>query len=95
MYKLIFLTRSNYSTPIYSSNLLHLSNQPTSRTTGYITTMIDSIVHDKMQEFINKMGPLYQSPYEEESGNANFPLPKSPQQQVLIQSLWKAMNKFP
>ena len=31
--------------------------------------MIDSIVHEKMQEFINKMGPLYQSPSEEESGN--------------------------
>ena len=31
--------------------------------------MVDSIVHDKMQEFINKMGPLYQSPYEEDSVN--------------------------
>ena len=31
--------------------------------------MVDSIVHEKMQEFINQMGPFYQSPSEEESGN--------------------------
>ena len=31
--------------------------------------MINSISHDKIQEFINKMGPFYQYPYEEESGN--------------------------
>ena len=46
-----------------------LSNQPTSGTTGYINAMIDSIVHDKRQEFINQMGPFYQFPSEEESGN--------------------------
>ena len=46
-----------------------LSDQPTSGTTYYINAMIDRIVHDKMKEFINQMGPSYQSPYEEESGN--------------------------
>ena len=46
-----------------------LSNQPTSGTTGYINAIIDSIVHEKMQEFINQMGPFYQSPSEEESYN--------------------------
>ena len=46
-----------------------LSNQPTSGTTGYRNAMIDSIVHDKMQEFINQKGPFYQYPFEEESGN--------------------------
>ena len=45
------------------------SNQATSGTTGYSNAMIDRILHDKMQEFINQMGPLYHSPYEEESGN--------------------------
>ena len=39
-----------------------LSNQPISGTTGYSNAMIDSIVHEKMQEFINQMEPLYQSP---------------------------------
>ena len=42
-----------------------LSNQPTSGRTGYINVMIDRILHDKMQEFINKMVPLYQSISEE------------------------------
>ena len=46
-----------------------LSNLPTSGLTGYRNAMIGSILHDKIQEFINKMGPLYQSPSEEESGN--------------------------
>ena len=46
-----------------------LSNQPTSTTTGYSNAIIDSIVHDKMQEFINQMGPFYQYPPEEESDN--------------------------
>ena len=46
-----------------------LSNQPISGTTCYSNDMIDSIVHDKMQEFINKMGPFYRSPSEKESGN--------------------------
>ena len=31
--------------------------------------MIDIIVNDKMQEFINQMVPFYHSPSEEESGN--------------------------
>ena len=31
--------------------------------------MIDRIVNDKMQELINKMVPLYQSPSEEKSSN--------------------------
>ena len=39
-----------------------LSNQPTSGTTGYINAMIDSIINDKMQEFINQMGPFFQYP---------------------------------
>ena len=46
-----------------------LSNQPTPGTTGYRNSMIDSIVNETMQEFINQMGPFYQSPSEEESGN--------------------------
>ena len=46
-----------------------LSNQQTSVTTGYSNVMIDSIVHGKMQEFINKMRPFYHSPCEEKSGN--------------------------
>ena len=45
------------------------SKKPTSGTTGYINAMIDSIVNETMQEFINQMGPFYQSPSEEESGN--------------------------
>ena len=40
----------------------HLNNQPTSGTSGFINAMVDSIVHEKMQEFINQMEPLYQSP---------------------------------
>ena len=72
-----------------------LGNRPTSGTTGYINVVIDSIVHDKVQEFINRMGPFYQSPYEEISGNdQNTVLPSSTQQQMLMQSLWKALNKF-
>ena len=43
------------------------TNQPTSGTTGYSNAMIDIIVHDKMQEFVNQIGPFYQSPSEEES----------------------------
>ena len=36
--------------------------------------MVDSIVRDKMKEFINQMGPLYQSASEEESVNdKNYP----------------------
>ena len=31
--------------------------------------MIGSILHDKMQEFINQIRPFYQSPSEEESDN--------------------------
>ena len=46
-----------------------LSNQPTSGTTGYRKAMIESIVHDTIQEFINQMVPFYQSPYEEELCN--------------------------
>ena len=46
-----------------------LSNQPISGTTGYSNAMIDSIVHEKMQEFINQMVPFYQSLSEEESEN--------------------------
>ena len=43
-----------------------LSNQPTFGTAGFSNDMVDSIVHDKMQEFINQMGSFYQSPSEEE-----------------------------
>ena len=57
--------------------------------------MIDSIVHEKMQVFINKMGPFYQSPSEEESGKEKNILPTSPKQQVIMQSLWKALKKCP
>ena len=42
-----------------------LSNHPTSVTTGYSNAMIDKIVHEKIQEFINQMGTLYQYPSEE------------------------------
>ena len=31
--------------------------------------MVDSILHEKMQEFINQMVPFYQYPSEEESVN--------------------------
>ena len=31
--------------------------------------MVDSIVHEKMQNFTNQMWPFYKSPSEEESGN--------------------------
>ena len=46
-----------------------LNNQPRSLTTGYRNAIIDSIVHDRMQELINQLGPLYQSLSKEESGN--------------------------
>ena len=39
------------------------------------------------------MGPLYQSPSEEESGNDKNILPTSPQQQLLMKSLWKTLKK--
>ena len=66
-----------------------LSYQPTYGTTGYSNAMVDNIVHDKIQEFINQMGPFYQYPSEEESGNYKTILQKSPQQQVLMQPLGK------
>ena len=70
-----------------------LNNHPTLEIAGFSNTMIDSIVHDKMQEFINQMGPFYQSPSEEESGNDKIVLTTSPHQQVLMQSPCKALNE--
>ena len=46
-----------------------LNNKPTSVTADFINTMVGSIVHYKMKEFINQMGPLYKSKYEEEPVN--------------------------
>ena len=46
-----------------------LNNQPTSGTAGFSNAMVDRIVHDKIQEFINQMVPFYQSSYEYESVN--------------------------
>ena len=46
-----------------------LSNQTKSWASGFSNTMVDDIVHNKMQEFINQMGPFYQAPSEEESVN--------------------------
>ena len=40
-----------------------LNNQPTSVTAGFRKIIVDSIVHTKMQEFINQMGTFYKSPY--------------------------------
>ena len=71
----------------------HLSHQPTSGTKGYSIVIIDRIVHEKIQEFTNKMGPFYQSPSVEESGILKTVITTSPQQQVLMKSLWKALNK--
>ena len=69
-----------------------LNNKPTSRTAGYSNAMVDSIVHDKMQELINQKVPFYQYPSEEEPVNDKNVHRTAPQQQVLIQSLWKALN---
>ena len=46
-----------------------LNNKPTSGISGFSNAMIDSIVNDKIQSFINQMGPFYNSPYEVESVN--------------------------
>ena len=46
-----------------------LNIQPTYGTAGFRNAMVDNIVHDKMQELINQLGPIYQYPYEEESVN--------------------------
>ena len=46
-----------------------LNNQPTSGTAGFRNVVVYSIVHDKMQQFINQMETFYQYPYEEESLN--------------------------
>ena len=46
-----------------------LNNNPTHGTTSYSNTMVDRILHEKIQESINQLGPLHQSLYEEESGN--------------------------
>ena len=42
-----------------------LNNQRTSGTSGFSNAVVGSIVHDKIQEFVNQMGPVYQSPSEE------------------------------
>ena len=67
-----------------------LNNKLTSIIAGFSNAIIDSIVHDKIQEFINQMGSFFQSPYEEESVNdkhfSRNISTTSPQQQVLIQS---------
>ena len=36
-----------------------LNNKPTSVTADFINTMVGSIVHYKMKEFINQMRPFY------------------------------------
>ena len=46
-----------------------LNIQPTYGTADFSNAMVESIVHEKMQEFINQMGTIYQYPYEEESVN--------------------------
>ena len=61
-----------------------LNNQPTSVTSGFSNTVVDSIVYDKIQEFVNQMGPFYQSSSEEEPVNDKTFLTKSPQQQVIM-----------
>ena len=38
-----------------------LNNQPTTVTVGFINSMVDSIVHDKIQEFMNQMVLFYKS----------------------------------
>ena len=48
-----------------------LDNQPTSGTADLRNTMVDRILHDKMQDLINQMGTLYQVLYDEESVNDN------------------------
>ena len=46
-----------------------LNNKPTSVTADFINTMVGSIVHYKMKEFINQTGPFYQLPSKEEPVN--------------------------
>ena len=46
-----------------------LNNKPTSGTAGFSNNMLDSIVHEKMEESINQMWPFYQYLSEEESVN--------------------------
>ena len=62
-------TYANFVSFVTQQEEDRLSNQPTSGTTAYRNFIIDSTVYEKMQEFINQMGPFYQSPSEEESGN--------------------------
>ena len=42
-----------------------LSIKQAYRVEGFSNTMVDDIVHGKIQEFINQMGPFYQAPSEE------------------------------
>ena len=72
----------------------HISNHPTSGTSGFIKSMVDGIVHNKIQELTNQMGTFYQSLYEEEPINDKTVLTKSLHQQVLISSPRKALNKY-
>ena len=61
-----------------------LNNQTTPRTAVFSKSMVDSIVYDKIQEFVNQMGPFYQSSSEEEPVNDKTFLTKYPQQQVIM-----------
>ena len=46
-----------------------LSIKQAYRVEGFSNTMVDDIVHGKIQQFINQMGPFYQAPSEEKPVN--------------------------
>ena len=74
-----------------------LSNQPTSGITGYRYAIIDSIAHDEMKQFINPVGPFYQYPSKEESGNGKNCSPNisatTSDNAVTIEGIEKVLHK--
>ena len=72
-----------------------LNNQPISGTTGFSKAMVDSIVHKKIQEFINQMVPFYQSSFEQESVNDINCSHNISTTKMLTQSLCKTLKNPP
>ena len=82
-------TYANFSAFMTEQEEDRLSNQPTSGTTGYINKIIDIIVHDKIKIISIKWDPSISLHLKSNYAMKKTVLPISPQQQVLMQSLWK------